>query len=96
MSQTIEHQANQNRLTTVVDGHVCVIDYHLNGSVMTITHTGVPDAVGGRGIAAALTQAALEAARHNHWQVIAQCSYVATYIKRHPEYADLVAPGSPS
>lgn len=95
MSQTIEHQSDQNRFATVVDGHVCVIDYHLNDSVMTITHTGVPDAVGGRGIAAALTQAALNAARLNQWRVVPQCSYVATYIKRHAEYADLVQPRAP-
>jgi hypothetical protein len=69
---------------------LCVLDYHLNDAVMTITHTGVPTAVGGQGIAAALTKVALETARQNKWRVVPTCSYAAVYIKRHPEYADLL------
>jgi Predicted acetyltransferase len=57
---------------------------------MTITHTGVPSAVGGKGIAAALTQVALDTARVNGWRVVPTCSYAAVYIKRHPAYADLL------
>lgn len=58
---------------------------------MTITHTEVPVAVGGRGIAGALVQSALEMARANGWQVIPACSYAAAWIKRHPACADLQA-----
>jgi predicted GNAT family acetyltransferase len=89
MNQEIRHETDRHRFTTSVDGHLCVLDYSLNGQEMTITHTGVPSAVGGKGIAAALTQFALETAREHSWRVIAQCSYAAVYIKRHPEFAAL-------
>ena len=57
---------------------------------MTITHTGVPEAVGGRGIASALATAAFDTARREHWRVVPACSYALVWIERHPEYADLV------
>lgn len=89
MTFDIQHETDRQRFTTSVDGHLCVLDYHLNGSVMTITHTGVPSAVGGKGIAAALTRFALDTARQQNWRVIPRCSYAAIYIARHPEYDDL-------
>jgi predicted GNAT family acetyltransferase len=80
-----------NRFEAVVDGVLCVLDYRLDGTLLTITHTRVPDAVAGRGIAAALTKAAFDAARRERWQVIPDCAYAAAYVARHPEYQDLVS-----
>jgi uncharacterized protein len=91
MATDIRHDAAQHRFLAVVDGHDCVIDYRLAGEVMTITHTGVPEAVGGRGIAADLMRTALETARANHWTVVPACSYAAAFLKRHPEFGDLLA-----
>ncbi|WP_345782598.1 N-acetyltransferase, partial [Dokdonella sp.] len=48
---TITRNDAHDRFETTVDGVLCVLEYRLRGDVMTITHTGVPDAVGGRGIA---------------------------------------------
>ncbi|PRY99405.1 hypothetical protein BCM14_0850 [Jezberella montanilacus] len=90
MNQDISHDRLNSRFTTLVDGHACVLTYTLNGRTASFDHTGVPDAVGGRGIAAALTKFSLDTARDEGWQVIPRCSYVEIYIRRHPEYADLV------
>lgn len=89
MSRAIEHNIAQNRFEWTEDGTLSVLDYVLQDNVMTITHTGVPEAVGGRGIAGDLTQVALDTARANGWMVRPQCSYAAAYIKRHPQYQDL-------
>lgn len=89
MTIAITHETADHRFTTQVEGHLCVLEYHLDVPVMTIAHTRVPDAVAGKGIAAALTRAALDAARDNSWSVIPRCSYAAVYLERHPEYADL-------
>ncbi|WP_282270350.1 GNAT family N-acetyltransferase [Stenotrophomonas sp. PS02298] len=86
----IEHDAAANRFQTLVDGQRAVLDYELDGGVMVITHTGVPEAIGGRGIAAALTRFALEHARVAGWKVIPACAYAATFMQRHGEYADLL------
>ena len=81
-----------SRFETTVDGVLCVLDYRLADGVFTIDHVGVPDAVAGRGIAGRLTAAALDAARSAGWRVVPHCAYAAAYIRRHPQYRDLVEP----
>lgn len=81
-----------SRFETMVDGALCVLDYRLAGGVLAIEHVRVPDAVSGRGIAARLTAVALDAARAAGWRVTPHCSYAAAYIKRHPQYRDLIEP----
>jgi len=90
MSAAICHDAERCRFYTQVDGHLCVLDYTLGGLTMVITHTGVPQAVGGRGIAAQLMSAALDTARRQGWRVRPVCSYASTYMLRHPDTADLL------
>ena len=85
------HDADARQFHVDVEGHRGDLDYFLRGGVMTITHTGVPPAIGGRGVAAELTRVALETARRENWQVVPACSYAAAFIRRHPEFADLVA-----
>ncbi|KRE89356.1 acetyltransferase [Frateuria sp. Soil773] len=87
----IRHDRQAGRFETTVDGFACELDYTRAGEVMTITHTGVPDAVGGRGIASALVEAAMKAARAEGWKVVPACSYAQAWMKRHPAYDDLRA-----
>ena len=91
MNLSVEHNPSARRFEVVVDGQTCVLEYRLADQVMTITHTGVPEPVGGRGIAAELVAAALAHARANGWKVRPICSYVQAYMRRHPETLDLLA-----
>lgn len=86
----IEHNSQRHCFELMLEGHRCVLDYTLHNNVMTVTHTGVPSELGGRGLAAEITKFALDHARAQGWKVIPQCSYVAAYVKKHPEYASLV------
>jgi predicted GNAT family acetyltransferase len=91
MDAAVEHDPQGRRFHTEVDGHRAEVVYRLDDGVMTLTHTGVPEAIGGRGVAASLTRAALDTARAQGWRVVAQCAYAHDYLQRHREYADLVA-----
>jgi predicted GNAT family acetyltransferase len=90
----IEHLPAQQRFRVVVDGLPCVADYHLDAAQRRVvfTHTGVPAALQGRGIAAMLVQAALDWAAAEQLQVVPACSYVAVYMRRHPETLALLDP----
>lgn len=92
---TIQHDDGAHRFTTTVDGTSCVLVYSLRGqgsdTVMVIDHTGVPEAVGGRGIASSLVGAAFALARGRGWKVDPACSYSAVWAKRHPDVTDLLA-----
>jgi predicted GNAT family acetyltransferase len=87
----IIHDTEARRFSVAVEGHLGVLDYLLRDGVMTITHTGVPPAIGGRGIAAELVRVALETARREHWKVVPACSYATAFIHRHPDFTDLLA-----
>lgn len=87
----IAHQASIGRFETTVEGLRCELDYQLDGQLMRITHTGVPRALEGRGIAAALVAQALGWARAQGHRVQPLCSYVQVYVRRHPEWQDLLA-----
>lgn len=91
MKLDIRHDPGAGRFEMHVEGQRCELDYVLRHQVMTITHTGVPAAVAGRGLAAELTRTALETARAEGWKVVPACSYVAAWMRRHPEYGDLLA-----
>ncbi|KRG42800.1 acetyltransferase [Stenotrophomonas pictorum JCM 9942] len=87
--QDVVLDAANHRFELLVDGHVAVLEYRLEEGGMVITHTGVPEAIGGRGIAGTLTRAALDHARAQGWKVIPACTYAAAFMRRHGEYADL-------
>lgn len=86
----VHHDPDARRLHTRVEGHEAELRYSLRDGRMVIDHTGVPDAIGGRGIAGILVKAALDLARARGWRVVPACSYSAAYVQRHPEYADLI------
>jgi trans-aconitate 2-methyltransferase len=72
------------------DELVGVVDYHLSGSTVVITHTGTEPRWRGRGIAAVLTRAALDDAATRGQHVRPVCPYTASYIDQHPQYRDLL------
>lgn len=86
----VHHDPAAHVFSAELDGHCGVIDYALSDGVMTITHTGVPDAIEGRGVAAELTRVALDTARAAGWKVVPACPYTAAFVRRHPEYGDLI------
>ncbi len=90
MTHTIEHDERAGRFHTRVNGHLCVCDYRLRDGVMFMTHTEVAPEVEGRGVAAELVRAALAHARDHGLKVRPLCSYVQSYVRRHPETQSLL------
>jgi uncharacterized protein len=87
----VRHNEAAHRFEAVVDGQLARADYRLEGDVMRIFHTEVPFAFEGRGIAARLVGAAFEHAREKGLRVLPACSYVRSYMRRHPETQALLA-----
>jgi hypothetical protein len=66
------------------------IKYTPQDGWLTLDHTEVLAAFEGRGVAGRLVTAALDDIRARAMHVTPLCPYVSTFIKRHPEYRDLV------
>ena len=79
-----------NRFEIAVDGRTAFLEYHLGRDFLTLVHTEVPHELNGRGIGGKLAQAALDFARAEKLKVAPSCPFVASYIRRHPEYLEIV------
>lgn len=85
MQREITHNLQAHRFETVEDGITGYVEYEPYNGGIDITHTIVPKAIGGRGIAADLVKEALEYAGENGLKVIPTCSYVRVYLERHKD-----------
>ncbi|MBY0300778.1 MULTISPECIES: GNAT family N-acetyltransferase [Sphingomonas] len=90
MTQVHDNRSEQEFEITV-DGHRAVAAYQLEGDTIVFTHTLVPAAIEGRGVASKLIRSALDSARDRGLKVVPQCRFVRAYIDKHPEVQDLLA-----
>jgi predicted GNAT family acetyltransferase len=88
----VEHNTARHRFEVVAASGVAELTYRWRDpKTLILVHTGVPKSMQGHGIAGALAKAALDYARAGSIRVVPECPYVQVYLKRHPEYSDLVA-----
>ena len=86
------HHRFEARVGDTVAGFAEYRDHDRDGAtVRTFPHTVVEEEYGGRGIAGNLARTALDDARQRGMTVVPRCSFFAAFIRKHPEYADLVA-----
>ncbi len=86
----VTHNAAAHRYEAMVEGHLSICEYELVDAKRVFTHTVVPPELRGRGIAEKLVRVALADARTAGCKVVPACSYVAKFIERHKEFADLL------
>lgn len=89
MARVQDNRAEQEFELTV-DGVTAIAAYQIEGDTIVFTHTQVPERIAGHGVGSRLIRGALDQVRDRGLRVIAQCPFVADYIRRHPEYRDLL------
>ncbi|MCD9030142.1 N-acetyltransferase [Luteimonas sp. Y-2-2-4F] len=87
----VDHDPRRGLFETEAEGVRAHLEYRREGGRLAILHTVVPEAASGRGIAGALTEAALDYARAEGLKVEPRCAYAQAWFRRHPEAADLLA-----
>lgn len=89
---TVRHDPAELRYEALVDGVVRgEIVYGIEPGLVVLIHTEVAPSAEGTGVGSRLVRGALDDARTRGLRVVPLCPFVAGYIRRHPEYADLVA-----
>jgi predicted GNAT family acetyltransferase len=87
----VRDNADRHRYEAKLDGELAgKAFYQLADDVVTFTHTEVDDGFEGKGVGSALVRAALDDVRQRGLKAHPLCPFVGAYLKRHPEYADLV------
>jgi len=79
-----------SRFEIEVDGQLAELVYHRSGKRLVLVHTGVPDALEGRGIGGLLVTAAIDEAAAHAWTVVPLCPFARGWLERHPDVANRV------
>lgn len=89
---TVRDNPTELRYELLLDGRlVGETRYRTEPGLVVLVHTEVDPSVEGRGLGALLVQRELDDIRARGLGVVPHCPFVAAYIRRHPEYSDLVA-----
>jgi predicted GNAT family acetyltransferase len=88
---TVTDRPDQLRYEIEVDGELAgFLLYRREPGVLELVHTDVDPKWEGKGVGAALVQGALDDVRARGLKVRPFCPFVRAYIRRHPEYEDIV------
>lgn len=91
MTDMVRDDPGHQRYELEIGGELAFIDYHRDGGKVFMTHAEVPPALRGNGVGSALVKGALALVRAQGERVVPLCSFVAAYMRRHPETRDLLA-----
>jgi hypothetical protein len=87
-----DDEARRRYVLTVGDEEAGAADYRRDGDAVVIEHTVVDTARREKGLGTELARGALDDLRRRGLRLVPQCPFIATFVDRHPEYADLVVP----
>ncbi len=88
---TREEGPSKGRYVALVDGHEAEMTYSRAGErLLIIDHTGMPDALRGRGVGQALVRRGVEDARAEGHLIMPLCPFAKAQIERHPEWQDVL------
>jgi predicted GNAT family acetyltransferase len=87
---SVKNNEAAHRFELEAEGRTAVSEYRRRNGTIVFTHTEVPLQLEGKGIGNALAKSALDYARSEGLRVVPRCRFIAAFIKRHPEYQDLV------
>ncbi|RZK27916.1 MAG: N-acetyltransferase [Hymenobacter sp.] len=85
---SIKHNPSEHTFT---DGEAELAYSTPSPQIIDFTHTFVPEDRRGEGVGEALATAGLDYARQHHLRVVPTCPFVAAFMQKHKEYADLLA-----
>ena len=92
MKITNEENASGGRYVAELEGHEAEMTYsRTSPTLIIIDHTGVPDALRGKGVGQALALHAVEAARTGGWKIIPLCPFFKAQAFRHEEWRDVIS-----
>ena len=88
---TVVDNKEHHRYEVHVGGALAgILAYSVRDGVVVMPHTVVEPQYEGRGLGGLMAEHALNDVRERGLKVAPQCWFIAAYIERNPEYADLV------
>ncbi len=82
----VKHNPQDGRFEVQLGDELAVVEYRLAVNDMIFTHTEVPPAYEGQGIANQLAKFALDYAVAEGHRIGPVCPFIKSYVQRHKEY----------
>jgi predicted GNAT family acetyltransferase len=98
MSNMVENDLilneDKKRFELEVDGKTAFIEFILNNeNILFLTHTEVPIGLEGKGVGSTIVSKTLNYIKEKGYTLAPLCPFVAAYLKRHPEWKEILAKG---
>jgi predicted GNAT family acetyltransferase len=91
MSETIRDNSERQRYELDIDGQTVFAIYRRDGNTVHIRHVEAPLPLRGTGVADRLMHGITAKARAENLKLVPLCGYARAWLRRHREYADLLA-----
>lgn len=91
MTDNFRDNEARNRFELDVGGTIAFVAYRKSTGAITLVHTEVPLALGGKGIGSRLARATLDAVRTQGRKLTVECEFIQSFMGKHPEYNELLA-----
>lgn len=92
MQISTSETGSKGQYTARLEGHVGEMTYsRASPKLIIIDHTGVPDALRGKGVGQALAAHAIEEARRGGWKIMPLCPFFKAQTIKHPEWSDVIS-----
>jgi predicted GNAT family acetyltransferase len=93
---TVQRVDSRHRYEVLVDGERAGLTaYRDRDGQRVFFHTEIDDAFAGQGLASLLVEQALTDVRASGKRIVPVCPYVAKFLKKHDEFADITDPVTP-
>ena len=92
MDPDIRDDRERRRYELEIDGQTAVVLYNSVEGGLLVTETLVPQPIEGRGVASRMAKHVLSDLRARGLVVLPTCPFFAAYLRKHPEWADIVHP----
>jgi uncharacterized protein len=91
-SLSVADNRQAEQFEVALNGELAFLAYERAGDRLVLIHTEVPPNLEGHGIGRLLVRAALDEAARDGEMIVPLCPFVLSYLRRHPEELNVVAP----
>lgn len=89
MPYNLIHNESKNQFEVRLKDTIAIANYERFENGIAFTHTEVPKEMSGQGVGSFIAKGILDYAKSNHLKVHPECSFISSYIDRHPEYQEI-------
>lgn len=87
----VQDNAARHRYELTVGEHIAFANYRRRDDIIDILHVEAPEPMRGTGAAGQLMQGIVAAAQKENMKINPTCGYAASWLRRHPEHAAIIA-----